>query len=485
MMARHDAGGWSYTLEDTQALMSGLQTDQVPGDVWFLLELRTIWVLDSPNTISFPPPPAPGDFLPHLKYLKLENTGIFAIPDAVWSGMPNLETLALLGNPITERTLRSAFKNLPKLKDLSVSGNRLAVIPEEIWDLQKLQYLIIQNTPNVVRFPEPPQSSTVALWPFMSTLELSQTGITEISSSVWENMPYLDALQIERTLVSTTTLQNLFGHLPLLDQLRISATGVQSIPGSIGNLTNLMRLELFDGAFKRLPRSFCRLSSLAHLYISGNPEFESLPRCIGELSNLETLELRDLPKLRGIPKSIGNAIYLEVLIIDNTSVRTLPEESIGSLRNLKELFVRNSKLERVPSTLDQRMASLVMISFSGNPDLKRLPENIGDIPDLDFLNISRTGVEYLPASLTRTRFLTIEAEETPMASSISEGEGSQLVRTTVAHPDYDDPGMTQMKRRLIQPGEQIRISPPTLLDIVATHLERYMMSPTRTTESQE
>ena len=121
-----------------------------------------------------------------------------------------------------------------------------------------------------------------------------------------------------------------------------------------------------------------------------------VPLWIGNLTNIKTLNL-DKNRLVCLPETIGNLQNLEELSLVGNDLIGLPDE-IGNLTNLKSLdlgcsFVYSvrsryqfdnppncNELSTLPSTIGQ-LDNLEVLNITGNP-MTSLPEEIGDLDNL-------------------------------------------------------------------------------------------------------
>ena len=181
--------------------------------------------------------------------------------------------------------------------------------------------------------------------------------------------------------------------LDACDYLRINDK-ISTIPESIGNLTNLKELTIFDTLIIALPESIGNLTNLQELVISGN-SLTSLPESIGNLTNLQYLEIRYAP-ISALPESIGNLINLQSLRISYTSLTTLPE-SIGNLTNLQTLVIRVDSLTTLPESIGN-LTNLQSLDIS-DTSLTTLPESIGNLTNLKKLNLSGLTLDAIPKSI--------------------------------------------------------------------------------------
>lgn len=145
--------------------------------------------------------------------------------------------------------------------------------------------------------------------------------------------------------------------------LDLSETGIDTLPDSIGYLSNLQwlylggrelsNLQLYFGgtSLRALPDSIGNLSKLQWLSLCNCKFLHALPDSIGNLSNLQGLDLRDCKSLRALPDSIGNLSNLQWLYLDSCeNLRGLPD-SIGNLSKLELLDLRGCHLKSLPYSL--------------------------------------------------------------------------------------------------------------------------------------
>jgi hypothetical protein len=94
-----------------------------------------------------------------------------------------------------------------------------------------------------------------------------------------------------------------------------------------------------------IPESIGDLTNLQVLHIFNNQLTGEIPESIGNLTNLEVLQLNDNNLLTGeIPDSIGNLTNLNYLNLSNTDLTGEIPDSIGNLTNLKNLSISNTQL---------------------------------------------------------------------------------------------------------------------------------------------
>ena len=93
---------------------------------------------------------------------------------------------------------------------------------------------------------------------------------------------------------------------------------------NLGNLSELIYLEICDTKIERIPSSIGKLKKLFFLRIYNNPNLVSLPENLGAISNLRKLFLSN-NYLASLPESIGYLSYLWEIILNNNKLMIFPE----------------------------------------------------------------------------------------------------------------------------------------------------------------
>jgi tetratricopeptide (TPR) repeat protein len=107
---------------------------------------------------------------------------------------------------------------LTKLKTLDLSGNRIAVLPPEIWQL-----------PNLI--------SLNLGWNKLKNIPSEISGLTSLEELV------ISGNQLD-------SLPKALGNLPNLRKLEISWNNIPGLPPELANLKNLRELKLYDNPFR-------------------------------------------------------------------------------------------------------------------------------------------------------------------------------------------------------------------------------------------
>ena len=142
------------------------------------------------------------------------------------------------------------------------------------------------------------------------------------------------------TLEKLKSLCSVTGELEILDE-------------QIGNLTELVYLELAGNQLTRIPESIGNLKELECFELEDN-QITSLPESFGNLTNLAFIDL-DYNSLQSIPESFGNLTKLEMINISYNQLTRLPD----SIANLKELHRLNAYNNNFSDTEKERIRTLL------------------------------------------------------------------------------------------------------------------------------
>ncbi|XP_028255696.1 leucine-rich repeat-containing G-protein coupled receptor 5-like isoform X2 [Parambassis ranga] len=214
--------------------------------------------------------------LSHLKELGFHSNNIQSIPEHAFTGNPSLITIFFYDNPI-QSVGRSAFQNLPELRTLSLNG-----------------------AANLTEFPD--LTGTKSL----ESLTITGARITSLSSSVCEQLPKLQLLDLSYNQIQTLPS---FSACESIQKIDVHHNKIEVLEEN--TFTGLMSLRSLDLSWNRLssvrPHSFSALPALTKLDLSSN-QLSSLPliglqslthlRLAGNNQLMELMPHEELPRVR-------------------------------------------------------------------------------------------------------------------------------------------------------------------------------------------
>ena len=174
------------------------------------------------------------------------------------------------------------------------------------------------------------------------------------------------------------------------------------LPKELGKLRNLKTLTLgFE--ISEIPQWVWNLSNLQNLSIK-NDNITEIPPGLGKLRNLHRLEIEG-EKIDTLPSETGELSSLKILKIECPKLKVLPD-SFAKLVNLKKFDFSKCNLHNLPSYICnwEKLRKLIISmenTFQGPfTDIKRMPENIGNLKKLKSLSLFGTGFTKIPDSIS-------------------------------------------------------------------------------------
>jgi Leucine-rich repeat (LRR) protein len=346
----------------------------------------------------------PSDILKliHLQTLSLKGDWLTGIPNEI-GNLPDLQVLELDGGPAFASgrvLLPTTLSNLLKIQILDISGFDLAgSLPAGLGNLTQLKVLRLISK-------------------HYSGLGPPSYGLTGNIPAEIGNLANLQILDLESQCLSGG-LPDELGNLTQLNVLNVSNNSIScqlggGIPSSVGNLRNLQTLKLIgDGLFGDIPPTLLDMPNLEDLEISfgllgglsglGNLkslktlslttlQIANIPPEFGNLTNLQTLDLRS-NRFSTLPAELGNLKNLQTLILSSNRIASLPSE-LGSLTSLQRLEMSQDELGSIPKELGN-LANLQTLDLSANR-LSDIPGELGNLKNLQTLDLSASGLTTIP-----------------------------------------------------------------------------------------
>jgi Leucine-rich repeat (LRR) protein len=184
------------------------------------------------------------------------------------------------------------------------------------------------------------------------------------------------------------------GALKNLKFLNLKGNKLETLPAEFRELKNLKTLNLYGNYLSVLPEGIGAFKNLTWLDLSQNA-LKILPAEIGQLQNLQTANLGG-NYLSTLPEQIGGLQSLQELYLFQNQFTTLPA-TIGKLKNLKKLDLTENKLSALPAQIGT-LTNLESLELGEN-QFKTLPAEIGTLKKLQRLFLSRNPLEVLPPDM--------------------------------------------------------------------------------------
>ena len=158
------------------------------------------------------------------------------------------------------------------------------------------------------------------------------------------------------------------GKLTNLNFLSIYENNLISLPPEIGNLTNLENLHLPNNDLTDLPDDISRLTKLLQFDVRYN-QLNSLPASMNALSQLERL-LISFNQFTSLPTAVTKLDSLEYLYAQYNEIDSLTS-AIGNLKKLRNLYLSANNIPNLPDEILDLPLSAFYIDYN---DLTSLPD---------------------------------------------------------------------------------------------------------------
>mmetsp|Transcript_48696 Transcript_48696/g.90348 ORF Transcript_48696/g.90348 Transcript_48696/m.90348 type:complete len:1039 (-) Transcript_48696:398-3514(-) len=348
-----------------------------------------------------------------LESLNMKNTNLTGTLPSGLGALVNLRDLDLSGNRLRGR-LPLAIGNLSALRRMDLRDNMLnGPLPTEIGDMSSLRSLTLESNEFVGTLP-----TEVAKLTQLSDLWLSDNAIRDDMAtivSILRNLNDLYHLDLRSNQIYGTipnairrmqplrhldlannsisgTIPRRIGQLSQLNQLHLAENQLEgSIPESLGKSVNLGSLSL-DGNFLTgaLPLSMENIE-LYELSMTQNLLSGTFPSWLPRVTSLVVLYLGSNMFNGSLPEDLFDIPYLEEVSVEsNLLTGFLPIEGNSDYLRVLNLH-SNNMTGNIPSWICER-ANIKIADFGKNNFSGELPECFGELKDLSYFHIARTGI---------------------------------------------------------------------------------------------
>lgn len=251
-----------------------------------------------------------------------------------------------------------AIEQLVNLEELTLEGQGIIKLPDEIKALKNLKAIYLWENPKL---------------DLVHTFNL----LAELP-----NLSLLHLADYEQT-GQPTKLPTEIGKLKKLKELNCIYSNMDRLPTEIGKLENLEILNLNGINFSNIPNELFNLRNLRSLSITvANATSTDIPNFIFDLPNLHKLRLHGC-HLTNLPAGMAKLNQLQSLDLGNNPLldlnTTLP--ILKKLVNLKELFMYNIYFDEMylNQLSDFQSLNTLSLFFCG---LSKLPSNFNQLRNI-------------------------------------------------------------------------------------------------------
>lgn len=330
--------------------------------------------------------------LPKLLLLDLSFNELRSLPEAIATGLPQLENLILHHNYFEE--VPAVLAGMAELRKLDLTSNRVSSFDLDEGALPALKDLLLGH------------NSLTELSP--SLLRLTSLGVLDVSSNNIDALPekLSDLSALEELYLDNNSIEELpacIASIAGLHSLRVTNNKLKSVPEELldmniillslgGNqldpvldellalyTTRAGTLDLRGKAVSAIPAPVFKLAFIQELCLAEN-ELVEIPPAISEIRLLSRLDI-SCNRLAALPDEIGNLEKLRTLVAHENRFTSIPWQTLRNPRLSIADFSANEIASIELDSSEEVKCPLEVLSLDGN-DLESLPSALYAITTL-------------------------------------------------------------------------------------------------------
>ncbi|KAL8506449.1 hypothetical protein ACS0TY_017370 [Phlomoides rotata] len=334
------------------------------------------------------------------RLLLFQNNLSGSLPFSIDKDLPNLERFIIGGNQF-HGNIPTSISNLSKLTILEVSINSFTGhIPITLGNLPQLQALSLlfgNQFRNNISVPGQDFLSSLTACKYLKLIQVTDNPITGVlpkslgSSNLSASLQKINA----GSCLIRGPIPNEIGNLTnliLLDLGENDLTG--AIPAALGNLRSLQALGIYSNKLQgSISHAICNLGNLFSIDLAENNLFGPLPSCLRNLSSLREIFFAS---------NAFNFTIPPTLCISNNFLHGSVPGEIGNFKDLIMLDLSGNQLSgKIPTSISQ-LQKLNILSLSYNNFSGPILESFADLKDLQHLDLSHNHLSGpIPISLEK------------------------------------------------------------------------------------
>jgi Leucine-rich repeat (LRR) protein len=232
----------------------------------------------------------------------------------------------------------------------------------------------------------------------LDQLNLARLRLKEIPLGL-ERIRGLRSLQLAGNRLST--LPASFAELKNLEVLDLSENSFKSVPEVLQTLPKLRLLNLSKNSLQKLPQFLARFPALRKLEVD-QCNFDQFPNVLWDMPFLDDLDLsfdENRIPTSDFAEGIGKLTRLKHLQLWKYPFETFPEAMLLPMLESMELDF-SDKIRAIPPWFG-KFSRLKILSFKFCGALRQLPAEIGELKNMEFLDLGYTAIAVLPDTFSK------------------------------------------------------------------------------------